>query len=104
MKFQPTISLSESSLFTAIQPTLLYKDKKNWRPLPDERYATQLGWMRREEKNKNKSSERRAMDGESGKDKVKSLKNNLCVLSRKLLLLHGVCASYSRPGKTAENS
>lgn len=41
-----------SSLFTAIQPTLLYKVGKKWRPLPDERYTPEikLGGMRKEDK------------------------------------------------------
>ena len=36
----------KSSLFAAIQPTLLYEDGKNGRPLPDERYTSETeNWV-----------------------------------------------------------
>ena len=92
---------------------LSYIRLENWRPLPDERYTPEIefwvGWDRK--RNKNKSSKRGATERRAGKTRCKAIITTLCLLSKMIItvmrawsfsLVHGVCALYNRPGKTAE--
>ena len=77
-------SLFICGLSTAIQPTLpqYIKVRKNWRLLPDEftiHTRDRFGWGGK--RNKIYIIRKRSHGVESGKDKVQSHNNNLCVFS-----------------------
>ena len=63
-----------------------------------------MGWDELGSREKKKTTRKRCHEVESGQGELHGHNNNLCVLSRRWLWMHGVCVLYGRLGKTAVNS